>query len=91
MAKADRVSRDPIVAPADYATQPPSEAVKFMSRVRTGGPGWPTDLACGACGNTEGNLQIWYSWWCSPTGDATSNDEIRCAQCGMYSLYIHEH
>jgi hypothetical protein len=88
---ADRISEEPIVAPADDATRPPGLVQEGMSKIRTGGPGWPTDLACGACGNSAGNLQIWCSWWCSQNGDATSNDEIRCARCRMYSLYIHEH
>jgi hypothetical protein len=83
---ADRTSRAPIIAPADYATCP-RHVVEDLVEVRCG-PGWPTDLACGACGNVEGNVQIWSSWWCGRNGDATANDEIRCARCGMYSLFI---
>jgi hypothetical protein len=88
---ADQVSRTPIVAPADYASRPHTSDWEDLSLVRTGGPGWPTTLACGDCGNAEGNVAIWHSWWVDRGGDATSNDEIRCARCGMYSLYIREH
>ncbi len=85
------VSRTPIVAPLDYAARPLSEQRDLGSLVRTGGPGWATSLACGGCGNAEGNLQIWHSWWCSRNGDATSNDEIQCARCGLFTLFITEH
>lgn len=85
-----QVSDQPIVAPADYATRPERRVEEDLSEVHTG-PGWPTDLACGACGNTQGNLAIWHSWWCSRNGDATSNDEVRCGRCGMFTLYIREH
>ena len=84
-------STTPSVAPADYALREPSHVRDDFSEVRTGGPGWPTTLACFACQNTEGNLQIWHSWWVSKNGDATSNDELRCARCGLFSLYITEH
>lgn len=86
-----QTSRVPMVAPADHRSRPFACTVEPMSEVRTGGRGWPTPLVCGACGNTEGNLKIWYSWWVDRGGDATSNDEIVCARCGMYSLYITEH
>ncbi len=88
---AAQVSKVPMVAPADHATRPCSHIQEPMGEVRTGGPGGPTTLACGACGNTQGNLQVWHSWWVDRGGDATSNDEIQCSACGMYSLYITEH
>ncbi|HRI68854.1 MAG TPA: hypothetical protein PK156_31710 [Polyangium sp.] len=86
-----QISRTPIVAAADYATQPHRVEQEDLSEVRTGGPGWPTTLSCGDCGNTEGNVQIWHSWWVDRGGDATSNDEIKCKRCGLYTLYITEH
>ncbi len=78
----------PWFVPADYESRTLSEEVTDMSEIRTGGPGWATTRACFDCGNSDGNLQIWYSWWCSRNGDATANDVIRCAQCKRYSLYI---
>jgi len=87
---ATRVSDAPMVAPADYASRPETHEREDLSEVRGGGPGWSTELACGACGNVAGNVQIWHSWWCGRNGDATTNDEIRCARCGKYSLFIRE-
>lgn len=84
-------SDKPIVAPADYETRERTEDRELGSLVVTGGPGWPTELVCGVCSNAQGNLQIWHSWWVSRNGDATSNDEVRCARCRMYTLYITEH
>lgn len=86
-----QVSKVPMVAPVDHASRPYSHVTEPMSEVRTGGPGWATTLACGACGNTKGNTQVWHSWWVDRGGDATSNDEIVCNRCGVYSLYITEH
>lgn len=87
-ARADRVSDAPNVAAADHESQPYRHQEDDLTDVRTGGPGWPTTIPCGACGNVEGNLAVWYSWWCSRNGDATENDEVRCGACRKYSLYI---
>lgn len=84
------VSDKPIVAPADWETRAPRHEVEDLSEVRDGGS-WPTTLACFACGNAEGNVAVFHSWWCSRNGDARSNDEIRCAKCRKYTLYITEH
>ena len=85
---ADRVSDTPIVAPADYAEgERKTGSIEDLGYVRTG-PGWPTDYACGACGNVEGNLEILESWWVQHSGDAGENHEIRCARCRKFSLFI---
>jgi hypothetical protein len=84
------VSDKPIRAPADYAAGERREGeVEDQSYWRCG-PGWPTEYECGACGNREGNLEIFESWWVYRNGDAYENHEIRCARCGKYSLYVRE-
>jgi hypothetical protein len=85
---ADRISDTPNVAAADHERQPYRHEENELTDVRTGGPGWPTTIPCGACGNVGGNLAVWYSWWCSRNGDATENDEFRCGTCRKYSLYV---
>jgi hypothetical protein len=87
---ADRVSDKPIMAPADYqAGERKQGSVEDLGYKRWG-PGWPTALACGACGNLEGNVEIFDCWWVDHGGDATENHEVRCARCGKFSLYIRE-
>jgi len=58
----------PNVAAADHESQPYRHEENELTDVRAGGSGWPTTIPCGACGNLEGNLAVWYSWWCSRNG-----------------------
>ena len=62
------VSDTPNVAAADHESQPYRHEENELTDVRAGGSGWPTTIPCGACGNLEGNLAVWYSWWCSRNG-----------------------
>ena len=84
------VSDKPIVAPANYADGEHSEGSIEDLGYKKWGPGWPTEYACGACSNREGNLEIFDSWWVSHSGDGKENHEIRCAKCGKFTLYILE-
>jgi len=51
----------------------------------------PTELACGACGNTAGNRQIYYGWTTEPNADRKWNQEVRCDVCGKHSLHVELH
>jgi hypothetical protein len=82
------VSDTPIKAPADYRTREESYKDDLPWSEERTGPGWPTERACAACGNSQGNLCIFYYYWCSRNGDGTENHEIWCSRCQKYSLYV---
>lgn len=51
------------------------------------GSGISTNIACGFCGNSEGNKQIYGNWGCSyPNGNSWDDSEIECAQCQKFTL-----
>jgi len=83
------VSTSPQRAPADYRSLPP----KVVTSDGDGlwetwhGSGQPTTAACGSCGNTEGNLQIYGNWGFSyPNGNSWDDRELVCGACGLYTL-----
>ena len=52
------------------------------------GSGIETDLACGDCGNTEGNRQIYGNWGHSyPNGNSWNDKEILCGKCQKFTSY----
>ena len=50
------------------------------------GSGLPTDKACGACANREGNLTVYGNWGHSyPNGNSWDDWELLCGACGQYT------
>jgi hypothetical protein len=85
------VSEKPIRAPANYADGEQRHGSLEDLAYWGCGPGWPTRDECGACGNREGNLEIYESWSVSShSGDAFECHELRCGACGKYSAYVIE-
>jgi len=84
-----KVTQEPQSAPKNYRELPP----KMVTSDGDGlwetwhGSGVPSTEACGACGNTEGNRQIYGNSGSSyPNGTQWDDAEIVCARCGRYTL-----
>jgi len=85
-----RVSDAPHHAPANFRELPAKVVTKDGDGLfgASHGSGVPTSAVCVACGNTEGNLQIYSNWGYSyPNGDSWDDEEIVCGACGKFSSH----
>jgi hypothetical protein len=84
-------SPTPTNAPADFRTLPAKVVVKDGDGLfeTWHGSGVATELACAACGNEAGNLQIYGNWGFSyPNGHSWDDREIVCGVCGQFTLEL---
>ena len=84
----DRTSSTPIHAPENFRELEPQVVTSDGDGLwlTWHGSGKPTDVPCGACGNTEGNLQIYGNSGTSyPNGNSWDDKEVVCGACGMFS------
>jgi len=82
------VSDTPQAAPADFRQLPPRVVTKDGDGLfgQWHGSGEPTSAPCGACDNTEGNLQVFGNWGFSyPNGNSWDDAEIVCGKCGKFT------
>lgn len=84
-----KVSPEPMQAPPNYR--------ELEKRVVTSdgdglwetwhGSGTSSSIACGFCGNSENNKQIYGNWGCSyPNGNSWDDSEIECGKCKKFTL-----
>jgi hypothetical protein len=84
-------SAEPRKAPADFRQLDPRVVTSDGDGlwITWHGSGEPSSEACDACGNTEGNIQIYENSGVSyPNGNSWDDREILCGSCGQFTLVL---
>ena len=87
--KTVRTSSEPTGAPKDFRSLPAKVVIRDGDGLfeRWHGSGIPCAVACAACGNVEGNLQIYGNWGVSyPNGNSWDDCELVCGACGVFTM-----